>query len=127
MRKILVALLLSFSVAAAAADLNKFLDAVAKVESSGNSRAINKKENALGLYQIRPAYFKDSGIKAKHSDVFKPEVARKVVLAYFQKYEPTALKNLDFETLARCHNGGCGWRKNKVATNGYWNKIKKHL
>ena len=128
MRKIIATLLLSFSVAAtSAADLNKFLDALAKVESSGNSRAVNKKENALGLYQIRPAYFKDSGVKAKHSDVFKPEVARKVVLGYFQKYEPTALKNLDFETLARVHNGGCGWRKNKAATNGYWKKIQNNL
>ena len=125
MRKIIVLVLLSFSVAGA--DLNKFLDAVAKVESSGNAKAINKKESAFGLYQIRPAYFKDSGVKAKHSDVFRPEVARKVVLAYFQKYEPTALKNLDFETLARCHNGGCGWRKNKAATNGYWKKIQKNL
>ena len=125
MRKIIVLVLLSFSVAGA--DLNKFLDAVAKVESSGNAKAINKKESAFGLYQIRPGYFKDSGVKAKHSDVFRPEVARKVVLAYFQKYEPTALKNLDFETLARCHNGGCGWRKHKSATNEYWQKVKKNL
>jgi hypothetical protein len=29
--------------------------------------------------------------------------------------------------LARCHNGGCGWRKNKAATNGYWKKIQKIL
>lgn len=125
MRKIIAILLVSFSVSAA--DLNDFLDAVAKVESSNNPKAINKKESAFGLYQIRPAYFKDSGVKAKHGDVFKPEVARKVVVAYFQKYEPTALKNLDFETLARCHNGGCGWRKNKAATNGYWKKIQKNL
>ena len=128
MRKIIATLLLSFSVAAAsAADLNKFLDALAKVESSGNAKAINKKETALGIYQIRPAYFKDSGVKGKHSDVFKPEVARKVVLGYFQKYEPTALKNLDFETLARCHNGGNNFRKHKSKTDVYWNKVKKYL
>lgn len=128
MRKILATLLLSFSVAAASgADLNKFLDALAKVESSGNTKAINRKETALGIYQIRPAYFKDSGVKGNHADVFKPEVAKKVVLQYFKKYEPTALKNLDFETLARLHNGGCGWRKHKDATNNYWKKIQKNL
>ena len=125
MRKLLAIVLISFSVSAA--DLNDFLDAVAKVESSNNPKAVNKKESAFGLYQIRPAYFKDSGVKAKHVDVFKPQVARKVVVANFQKYEPTALKNLDFETLARCLKGGCGWRKNKAATNGYWKNIQKNL
>ena len=125
MKTLLSLFVLCFSVSAA--DLDSFLRALAKVESSNNCKAVNKKENALGLYQIRPAYFKDSGVKAKHGDVFKPDVAKKVVLAYFQKYEPTALKNLDFETLARCHNGGCGWRRNKSATNGYWQKVKKNL
>jgi len=125
MKALALLFILQFTVSCA--DLNSFLGALAKVESSNNSRAVNKKENALGLYQIRLAYLKDSGVKAKHGDVFKPEVARKVVLAYFQKYEPTALKNLDFETLARCHNGGCGWRRNKSATNDYWQKVKKNL
>lgn len=125
MKTLALLFVLCFSVPAA--DLNSFLGALAKVESSNNSKAVNKKENALGLYQIRPGYFKDSGVKAKHNDVFKPDVAKKVVLAYFQKYEPTALKNLDFETLARCHNGGCGWRRNKSATNDYWQKVKKNL
>ena len=113
MRKLLAILLVSFSVSAA--DLNAFLDAVAKVESSNNPKAINKKESAFGLYQIRPAYFKDSGVKAKHGDVFKPEVARKVVLAYFQKYEPTALKNLDFETLARASSSSIRRRVSRRA------------
>jgi len=125
MRKILACILISFSLNAES--LDTFFAALAKVESSNNPKAINTKETALGIYQIRPAYFKDAGVKAKHSDVFKPEIAKRVVLAYFQKYEPTALKNLDFETLARCHNGGCGWRRNKSATNMYWQKVKRFL
>lgn len=125
MKKILVLALLCFSVSGAS--LDSFLDAIAKVESSKNPKAVNKKESAFGLYQIRPGYFKDSGVNGKHSDVFKPEVARKVVLSYFRKHEPEALKKLDFETLARCHNGGCGWRKHKSATNVYWKKVQKNL
>lgn len=116
-----------FCLNAYGANLDSFLNALAKVESSGNPHAVNKKETALGVYQIRPAYFKDSGIKAKHSDVFKPEIAKKVVLAYFKKYEPTALKNLDFETLARCHNGGPSWANRKSKTDDYWKKIQKNL
>jgi soluble lytic murein transglycosylase-like protein len=97
------------------------------VESSGNPKAVNKKETALGIYQIRPAYFQDSKVKGNHSQVFDPVFARSVCEAYFKKYEKKALDNGDFETLARCHNGGCGWRKNKSATDKYWQKIKKNL
>lgn len=110
-----------------AANMDDFFVALGKVESSNNPRAINKKENALGIYQIRLAYYKDSNVGGKHTDVYNPVIAKQVVLAYFQRYEPKALKNNDFETLARCHNGGCGWRKNKSLTDGYWNKIKKNL
>ena len=110
-----------------AANMDSFLNALAKVESSNNPKAINKKENALGIYQIRPAYFKDSNVKGNHEQVFDPVFARRVCEAYFKKYEKKAFDNGDFETLARCHNGGCGWRKNKSATNGYWQKIKKNL
>jgi len=81
----------------------------------------------LGIYQIRPAYFKDANVKGNHSQVFDPVFARSVCEAYFKKYEKKALDNGDFETLARCHNGGCGWRKNKSATDSYWKKIKKNL
>jgi len=125
MKKIIVALLLSVS--AQAANLDGFFAALAKVESSGNAKAVNKKENALGIYQIRPAYFQDSKVKGNHSQVFDPVFARSVCEAYFKKYEKKALDNGDFETLARVHNGGCGWRKNKSATDSYWKKIKKNL
>jgi soluble lytic murein transglycosylase-like protein len=110
-----------------AANMDDFLNALAKVESSNNPKAINKKENALGIYQIRLAYFQDSKVKGNHSQVFDPVFARSVCEAYFKKYEKKALDNGDFETLARCHNGGCGWRKNKSATDKYWQKIKKNL
>ena len=110
-----------------AANMDSFLNALAKVESSNNPKAINKKETALGIYQIRPAYFKDSNVKGNHEQVFDPVFARRVCEAYFKKYEKKAFDNGDFETLARCHNGGCGWRKNKSATDKYWQKIKKNL
>ena len=115
------------AISACAANLDPLFAALGKVESSGNSKAVNKKETALGIYQIRPAYFQDSKVKGNHEQVFDPVFARRVCEAYFKKYEKKAFDNGDFETLARCHNGGCGWRKNKSATNGYWQKIKKNL
>jgi soluble lytic murein transglycosylase-like protein len=110
-----------------AANMDDFLNALAKVESSNNPKAINKKENALGVYQIRAAYYKDSNVLGKHIDVYNPIVAKKVVLSYFNRYEPKAVLNNDFETLARLHNAGPNHRKNKSHTDIYWSKIKKNL
>ena len=118
---------LLFAISASAANLDPFFAALAKVESSGNPKAVNKKENALGIYQIRAAYFKDSRVKGNHEQVFNPVFARQVCEAYFKRYEPAALASGDFETLARCHNGGNSWRRNKSATDKYWKKIKKTL
>lgn len=99
--------------------------AMAVVESSNNPRAINAKETALGIYQIRPMYFLDAGVSGPHTQVYDPTVARKVCERYFMRYEPKAFANNDIETLARLHNGGPNWRKKN--TDKYWNNIKKHL
>jgi len=101
--------------------------AMAAVESSDNPKAVNAKETALGLYQIRPMYFLDSGVKGSHTQVYEPTVARKVCEKYFMRYEPKAFANNDIETLARLHNAGPNWRKNKSSTDKYWNKIKNNL
>jgi soluble lytic murein transglycosylase-like protein len=74
-----------------AANMDSFFAALAKVESSNNPRAINKREYALGIYQIRPAYFKDSRIGGKHEDVYNPVIAKQVCLAYFRKYAPASV------------------------------------
>ena len=124
---LLVFLFLSSSAFAADARLNKLFSAIAKVESGNNPKALNAKENAIGIYQIRPAYFLDSRIKGKHSDAYNVNVAREVCEAYFKRYAPEAYKNADFETLARLHNSGPAYSKRKHLTNGYWQKVKKNL
>ena len=115
------------SVSAQAANLDGFFAALAKVESSGNAKAVNKKENALGIYQIRAAYFKDARVKGNHEQVFNPVFARQVCEAYFKRYAPEAYAKGDFESLARLHNSGPAFAKRKSATDGYWQKIKKNL
>jgi hypothetical protein len=118
---------LLFAISASAANLDPFFAALGKVESSNNSKAVNKKENALGIYQIRPAYFQDSKVKGNHSQVFDPVFARRVCEAYFKRYAPEAYAKGDFESLARLHNSGPAYAKRKSSTDGYWQKIKKNL
>lgn len=125
MKSILLSLLIGMS--CQGENLDKFFKALAKVESSGNPKAVNVKEKALGIYQIRPAFFLDSGVKGKHSDVFDPVFARKVCEGYYRRYAPKAFAANDLETLARLHNGGLGGVKRKHLTNAYWSKIQKNL
>ena len=125
MKKLFVLFVASLSINAA--NLDPFFAAIGKVESSNNPKAINKKETALGIYQIRPAYFKDSNVKGSHEQVFNPIIARKVCESYFKKYAPKAYEKGDFETLARLHNGGPSFMKRMGATDIYWAKVKKNL
>jgi hypothetical protein len=120
-------LLLTLSCSIHAASMDSFLKAMAFVESSGNPQAENKSEKALGLYQIRPAYLTDTHLHYKHSEMVNPTKARAVVLAYFNRYEPQAVKQNNFETLARLHNAGPGWRKRMQSTNNYWQRIQKNI
>lgn len=117
----------SFTIAANGANLDQFFHALGRVEASGNPTAYNKGENAIGIFQIRKNYFLDSGVKGVHSNCFEASFAKTVCIKYFERYEPHALKKLDFEALARLHNGGPNWRRHKTATDKYWRKIKKEL
>lgn len=129
MKKILLTLLMTISTQAA--DMDGFFRALGAVESSNNPRAYNKKENAIGIYQIRRLYFIDSNVKGKHESCYNPKVARQVCENYFKRYEPRAYREGNWEVLAKLHNGGCNWRKKDPATQKkleiYWNKVKKVL
>lgn len=109
-------LLFLFSSTILGNELNdEFFARLAKVESGGNPKAWNKKEDAKGLYQIRPAYFQDAQkingdlIKYSHSDCFDPVIARKVVETYLNKYS----REKNWENYAKCHNGGLFYFKKK--------------
>ena len=136
MKFTLFTLLLSVSTSLCS-NFEDFAASLAQVESSNNPKAYNSKEIAIGIYQIRPGYFKDARefdrdlAKYKHSDCYNPLVAKRVIYSYFARYESKALKNGDWEALARAHNGGCGWRTKtgKVKSNldNYWTKVSKNL
>lgn len=114
-----------------------FARAVAKVESNNNSKAIGDNGKARGILQIHETCFIDAKSfdkelnRFKYNDVFNPQVSKRVLWAYCAKYEKEALKNGNWEILARLWNGGCGWRTKtgKVKSNldTYWTKVQKSL
>lgn len=111
---------------------SSFFFALGKVESANKDSAIGDSGKAIGRYQIWRAYYQDAkefdkSITFPYSALTNKTNSEKVMVAYFKRYEPTAWKNKDWETLARLHNGGCNWRKNKSKTDNYWKKVKKEL
>lgn len=125
-----LALLLTIA-ATNGANMDDFFRALGEVESSNNWRAYNKKENAIGVYQIRRLYFIDSNVKGKHESCYNPKIARQVCENYFKRYEPRAYREGNWEVLAKLHNGGCSYKKKDAATQKkleiYWQKVKKNL
>lgn len=103
------------------------LDAIRQVESGGNVNAVGDGGRSIGPYQIQRAYWLDSRVPGRYEQVRDREYAERVVVAYWRRYEPGALRRGDWETLARCHNGGCGWRRNTKATDGYWRRVRREM
>jgi hypothetical protein len=114
-------------------EFERFLSAIAIVESSNNPKAVGDSGKSIGIFQIQKNYFLDAQEfnknlrKYQHKDCFSPEIAKIVVISYFQRYAPKELKTNNFEALARLHNSGPGWKNKKNKTEIYWGKVKKAL
>lgn len=80
----------------------------------------------IGPLQILKPYWIDSKIPGRWEDCENWDYSVKVVQAYWQRYAKRALKEKDFEALARIHNGGPAGAT-KQATKKYWEKVKKFL
>jgi hypothetical protein len=109
--------------------LNDFLKALHQVETGGQTGSIiGDNGRALGPFQIHKIYWSEVApqIGGRYQDVSNLDYAKKVVIAYFLKYAKDALKNKDWETLAKIHNGGPRGAKKK-STEKYWQKVKAHL
>lgn len=97
--------------------------AMAGVESGWDPSAVGDGGRAIGLYQIHQRYWQDSGVPGRWRDCVDPDYARRVILAYWQRYCPDALERGDREVLCRIHNGGPQGHKRKH-TLKYWRKIQ---
>jgi len=95
-------------------------------ESSGQAAPPDGDDGrAIGPYQIHHDYWIDSSLPGRYADCRSEPYARRVVLAYFRRYEPAALAAGRLDILARLHNGGPGWAA-KPATLDYWRRVRQH-
>jgi len=126
--KLLVLMLIFSAVQVKAMLPVRFYKALNMVETNGKQgRILGDNGNSLGPLQISYAYWLDSGIKSgKYADCADYNYACKVVESYLQAYAPKAVKTLDFQTLARIHNGGPNGH-NKQVTLNYWLRVKNYL
>ena len=106
----------------------KLLEAIRQVETHGNPNLVGDNGKAIGSFQIWRVYWQDAiehdkTIGGKYEDCKNDEYAKRIIIAYWDRYAP---KNATNEQLARIHNGGPqGWKTHK--TDGYWKKVKKEL
>jgi len=114
---------------AAGTPIDRVLDAIQRVETGGHrdpSNAVGDGGKALGPFQVWRVYWLDSRVPGRYEQVRDAAYARKVVLAYWQRYCPKALASGDAETLARVHNGGPSGHR-RASTLGYWSKVRREL
>jgi hypothetical protein len=87
-------------------DIERLLDAIARIESRCDPNAVGDGGRALGAYQIHRVYWEDGtkllGVDLPHRDATNPKKARRVVNAYLLHYG----KGKSLLEMARIHNGG---------------------
>lgn len=112
--------------------INKFIKALIKVESGGDTAAYNDKTGASGPLQILPIMVEDVNriikIKRIKRDTFRFEDCwnLKSSIEIFKIYTNFYSKNESLEIKSRRWNGGPSGDQ-KVSTLGYWEEVKKHL
>ena len=98
--------------------LEQLFKAICTVESDNNPNALNRKELAYGVCQIRYIRLHDfnkrTGSHYVLKDMYDPWLSKKIFLWY-------AHQGSDLETIAKKWNGS--GRK----TEQYWQKVEKHL
>jgi soluble lytic murein transglycosylase-like protein len=101
-------------------------EAVCRVESNGNPRAVGDGGKAAGIAQIWAITVKDinrfAGTRYTLNDRFDPVKSKEMFNLYVEHYG----KGRSLQYKARLWNGGPGGNS-KTATIAYWKKIKKHL
>ncbi len=87
-------------------DIERLLDAIARIESHCDPNAVGDGGRALGAYQIHRLYWQEGaellGVDWPHRDAADPKKARRVVKAYLLHYG----KGKGLVEMARIHNGG---------------------
>jgi hypothetical protein len=106
----------------------RFVRAIHQIESNGRYGPI-KGDNgkALGPFQIHQGYWQDARMSyGKYGDCQSYSYALDVMTAYLNRYGLRFIRNQDYQSLARIHNGGPSG-PSKPATWAYWMKVKREL
>jgi soluble lytic murein transglycosylase-like protein len=119
--------------------LEQVIDAIAIVESGGDVNAFNRKENAIGLLQIRPIMVKDYnriyGTSFDHATAWNAEASKMIAMGIFKHYT----KNIDRPTAKHLafiwNGGGSAWVRVDAPKDDrkqrqleiYWGKVVKNL
>ncbi len=104
----------------------KLVDAIMYVESRGDSMAYNKREDAVGVLQIRPIMLREvNRLLGYDKYTLKDRWSKAKSIEMFEVIRGHTTNPTD-EKLARNWNGGWNGYK-KQSTLKYWNKVKKLL
>lgn len=104
----------------------KLIRAISIVESNNNPDAVGDGGRAAGAFQIwdvcwQDAVEHDPSIGGSYEDVYNYDYARKILIAYWDRYGYNV--DHDLESLARIWNGGPrGYQKS--STEKYWSKVQ---
>lgn len=110
--------------------LDTFIVALRWVETGSNpdlgTYAIGDLGRSIGPFQIQEAYHRDSGVSFSYElcNWYWPSVI--TIWAYMARYCPTAVKQRDFQKMARIHNGGPRGHLKK-STEKYWNRVLNYM
>lgn len=103
----------------------KVWEAICEVESRKNPMAYNKKEESVGICQIREIRLRDyeqqTGVHYELNEMFDVEKSKSVFMHYASQINPS-----DIEKIAREWNGGANGMK-KRSTKKYYELVKKAL
>ncbi len=104
----------------------KLVDAIIYVESRGDSMAHNKREDAVGVLQIRPIMLREvNRLLGYDKYTLKDRWSKAKSIEMFEVIREHTTNPTD-EKLARNWNGGWNGYK-KQSTLKYWNKVKEQL
>lgn len=119
--------------------IDRLMPILSLIESSNNPKAVNKSEDAVGLYQLRPIYVKDVNRISKTThlnaftlkdryDIAKSKTMVKIYLSYWGKKTRVNPKSEHdwIIKLGQIHNGGPNGHKKK-STLEYARKITEGL
>lgn len=104
------------------------INAIIQIESRGDSTAINKKTDAVGIMQIRKIVVDDCNEylaklnnpkRYTYDDRWNVQKSKEMFVLIQKRYNKTN----DIEKAARIWNGGCCY--NKKSTDGYYQKFLK--